>query len=275
MMAAYDGIRHLARSVRELPGIRHYRANAYARRFASATNVNLYRGVFDTFEAAAASSPPTKPAGYDNDASAGLYAEDLEPYLKDYPAALWLERAFGEGAKSVFDLGGHFGVKYYALASRLSYPGDLRWTVCDVPAVTRRGAEIAAERDRGGHLRFTTEYGDLDGQDVLYASGSIQYLPTPLGDILGRLGRKPRRLIINTAAIHPNRTFYTLNSIGTAFCPYRVMSERDFVGSMEVLGYRMRDRWETPKDFVIPFEKGYDLDSFKGYCFDLEASAAR
>ncbi len=62
-MAAYDSIRLLARSLRELPGIRHYRANAYARRFASATNVNLYRGVFDTFEAAAASSPrPSPPA---------------------------------------------------------------------------------------------------------------------------------------------------------------------------------------------------------------------
>lgn len=271
-MSVRGGLRRIVHIVRELPGVSHWRKLEYARRFATQRNVNLYRGVFDSYEAAAASAPRTKSLGYDNQESAQLYAGDLTPFLKDYPAALWLQRAFQEGMNSVFDLGGHFGVKYYAFSERIDYPPRLKWLVCDVPAVVERGREFAVMHDRAQALSFTSEYQDADGIDVLYASGSLQYLPVTLADILASLLCKPRRLVINTTAIHPSRSFFTLNSIGTAFCPYRVMSDPAFVSGVEAQGYVLRDRWETPKDFVIPFERGYDLDCFKGYCFDLKHS---
>lgn len=272
-MSATHLLRRSLLTLREAPLIRQTRQRAYERRFATAGNVNYYRGVYDSFEAAAAAAPATKPLGYDNPAAAALYDDDTVPFLKDYPAALWLQRSFQEGMRSVFDLGGHAGVKYYALDGRVDYPADMQWLVCDVPAVAERGRALAATRDSSRRLAFTSDFAAGDGLDIFYASGSLQYLPVTLAQILAGYTAKPRRLVINTTAIHPTRSFFTLNSIGAAFCPYRVAREDEFIESVASLGYRLRDKWHTPKDFVIPFEKGYDLDHFTGFCFDLASRA--
>jgi putative methyltransferase (TIGR04325 family) len=83
---------------------------------------------------------------------------------------------------------------------------------------------------------------------------------------------KPRRLVINATPLHRNRSFFTLNSIGTAFCPYRILSEAEFVRAAELAGYRLRDRWiDTAKQVRLPFESGYDVDHYSGFCFDLSS----
>ena len=86
------------------------------RRFARETpETNLYRGIFPTFAQAQASAPHTRPVGYDNAGAADLYRERTRRvYPSDYPAMFWLDRLFQEGATSVFDIGGHIGIGYYA-----------------------------------------------------------------------------------------------------------------------------------------------------------------
>lgn len=253
------------------PGLREAGQKAYLRRFLNNTHENLFLGVYESFEQAAASAPAARPLGYDNSDSANIaYASQITP--RDYPAMFWLARAMAEGLRSVFDLGGHVGVKYYAFRRVLGYPADLRWTVCDVPAVVKRGREIAAARAPEGCLAFTDRYADASGQDVLFASGSLQYLPKTLAELLSGLGRLPRRLVINGTPIHESRAFFTLNSIGTAFCPYRVQQRKAFVDSILALGYEKRDEWEnTGKAMIIPFENGYDVKHYSGFCFDLSA----
>ncbi|HWP18778.1 MAG TPA: TIGR04325 family methyltransferase [Burkholderiaceae bacterium] len=254
------------------PGVRSWGRKRYEARFAANKDENLFRGVFPTFSAAAASAPALKPLGYDNEDSADIpYSSALTPW--DYAPMFWLARSFAEGMRSVFDLGGHVGVKYYAYRRTLRYPEDLRWTVCDVPAVVRRGQELARARAPEGCLHFTDRYEDASGYHVLFASGSLQYLPLTLAELLRDLPAKPRRIIVNTTPIHSSRSFYTLNSIGTAFCAYRVQARDEFVKSVLDLGYERADEWDNlGKGLHLPYEDGYDVPHYTGFCFNRKAS---
>lgn len=253
------------------PVLKGLSQSAHRKRFLENKDQNLFLGVHDSFEAAAASAPPSLHLGYDNEESANIaYVSAISP--RDYPAMFWLLRSMGEGMRSFFDLGGHTGVKYYAFRRVIGFPADIRWTVCDVPAVVVRGRELALARAPEGALHFTDRYEDLDGQDVLFASGSLQYLPVTLSDLLKGLQRLPRRIVINTTPIHETRSFFTLNSIGTAFCPYRVQAREAFVQSVIALGYQKRDEWENlGKGMEIPDSEGADVKSYSGFCFDLKA----
>jgi putative methyltransferase (TIGR04325 family) len=258
----------LRRALGRAPGILALRRRWYDRIFARQQRTNLYRGVFDTYDAAASSAPSTKPLGYDNPEAATMYDQAAVPTLRDYPALFWLQRALASGQHRIFDLGGHVGIKYYAFRDRLERSVELRWQVCDVPAVVARGEELAAARQLADRLRFTTDWRELAHSDVLFASGSIQYLETPLAAMLAASASRPAMVIVNNAALHPSRSFFTLNSIGVAFCPYRVQSEPEFRAEIEALGYRCLDRWESPREFRIPFEPDYDMDQFVGMAFE-------
>ena len=73
--------------------------------FETNSSQHLFRGVFDTFEAARASAPGTRPIGYDNPESAELYLRRLRVDDHDYPSMLWLAKSFGDGMTRVIDLG--------------------------------------------------------------------------------------------------------------------------------------------------------------------------
>jgi hypothetical protein len=105
-----------------------------------------------------------------------------------------------------------------------------------------------------GQLAFTTDYRDASGCDVLYASGSLQYLPVRIDGILSSLAAKPRRIVLNTTAVHPERTLYTLNSIGVAVCPYRIEHHEGLLATLTQAGYKRRDVWRNEgKPIEVPF----------------------
>ena len=245
------------------------REAAYRKKFLENTDENLFMGSFESFAAAQAGAPATKPVGYDNAEKArDFYSHQI--YFYDYPALFWIGRSLDEGLRSVFDLGGHAGIKYYAFKRLLNYPENLRWTVCDVPGVVKTGQELAAERGSTNQLGFTTEYGDASGFDVLFASGSLQYLPQRLSEILASLPVKPKRIVVNTAAVHPERTLFTLNSIGFAVCPYRIQHHDELLSELTAAGYKRRDGWRNEgKPIVVPFVEGGDMAFFAGCCIDL------
>lgn len=139
MNAFWRAHRALDRIAR-LPPVEAVLRRRFDRRFENNTGSNLFRGVFDTFEAAERAAPANRPRGYDNDASAALYAERTRRlYATDYPVLFWLQQLVGEGRRHVFDLGGHVGVSYYAYRRVLAFPPGFSWTVHDVPAVMARG----------------------------------------------------------------------------------------------------------------------------------------
>jgi putative methyltransferase (TIGR04325 family) len=258
-----------------LPGISALRRILHERAFRANTRRNMFRGVYPSFAAALESAPANRFLGYDNAESAALYFSHMEADAYDYPAIFWLERSFALGARQVFDVGGHIGIKFYAFKRLLTLPADLVWTVCDVPAVVTRGAAVAAKREPAQRLRFTSDYAAVSGADVLFASGVIQYLPMTLLEWLSSVPKRPGRIILNTSAIHPERSFFTLNSIGTAYCPYRVTSEADFLSQMTELGYVKRDQWRTPGkgSLDLPLTPSHSIAEYSGYVFDLAHAA--
>jgi putative methyltransferase (TIGR04325 family) len=257
-----------------IPGMARSRIATYESMFQANTSRNLFRGVYDTYEAAAQSAPKNRAQGYDNAESAAIYFGHMSPDAYDYPAMLWLERSFAGGSRSVFDVGGHIGIKFYAFKQILQYPTQLKWTVCDVPAVTARGQAVAAKRDPTGQLQFTNNYSAVNGSDILFASGVLQYLPMTIQQWLTPVQHKPRRIIFNTTAIHPDKSFFTVNSIGTAYCPYRITSEADFFSQMSTLGYSKIDQWRTPGKGAmhLPLETDHDIPEYSGFVFDLVPS---
>jgi putative methyltransferase (TIGR04325 family) len=245
-------------------------ADAALQAFLANRDQNLFYGVHDTWEAAQAAAEGYGRAGYDNTESAAIYDYRLRIDPHDYPSLYWLTRSWHDGLRSVFDIGGAIGIKYIAFRDAHKAFADVTWRVCDVPAMAAHGEALARERGDAGRLTFTSRYEDGDGFDILFASGVLQYLPTTLGDIVAGYARKPRRIVINTAAIHPEFDFFTVNSIGTAFCPYRVQTQATVTRGLSKLGYRLREAWINPdKPLQVPGDAAHSLRHYSGYCFDL------
>ncbi len=98
---AHQGVDNIA----EWPLIRNRVRREYDDVFAANKDANLFRGVFDTFEAAEASAPATRPLGYDNSAAASMYMDRTrKTYPTDYPVMFWLQKLFAEGCSQFYDL---------------------------------------------------------------------------------------------------------------------------------------------------------------------------
>jgi putative methyltransferase (TIGR04325 family) len=190
--------------------------------------------------------------------------------FSDYPSVFWLGRALNEGMRSVFEPGGRVGIKFYAFRRMLSYPADLRWTVCENAETVRQGRALAVEREVSDQLQFSTELRQTASYDVLYASGSLPYLPARITEIIAGLPAKPKRIVLNTTAVHPDRTLYTLNSTGSAVAPYRIQHHDELLEELTAAGYRRRDGWRNEgRPIQVPFVEGGEKPYYAGYCFDL------
>lgn len=259
-----------AEVLNDLPVLRGMARRRALARFVANRDQNLFYGVHRTWEDAARAAEGFGKSGYDNAESAHLYNHRTRMDPHDYPSLYWLYRSQAEGLKSVFDVGGAIGIKFMAFREPLLRFPDLRWRVQDVPAMVTHGRALAAQRGDAAHLEFTDSFAEGDGFDILFASGVLQYLPHTLAEMLSSYARLPKRIVINTAAIHPEHAFFTVNSLGTAFCPYRVQTQASLVRGLTSLGYKLRESWINPdKPMEIPFEPDHSLRHYSGFCLDL------
>jgi putative methyltransferase (TIGR04325 family) len=212
-----------------------------------------FYGVYPDFAAAARAVPVSRPVGYDSEPMAGLYREELDRiYLCDYPVMFWL-RPMVQPGLSVFDVGGHVGLAFYAYRDRLLLPEDFAWTVQDVAAVVRAGTALAAERGEK-RLQFSERLADADGSDVLIAAGSLQYIEAPLAHTLSALERPPRFLLLHKLPLTDGPAFVTLQNTVYSFNPYHVFNRKEFIGSFEALGYRLVDTWDDlQRSCILPY----------------------
>jgi putative methyltransferase (TIGR04325 family) len=255
--------------VKALPPVLAWRRRRYDRAFVELKTGQLFRGLFDSFEQAAASTPAGLKPSYDNAEAAGMYLERLSAvYPSDYPVMFWLDRLFREGARNIFEIGGHIGVAYYAYQRYLAYPDGLGWTILDMPAVTEQGRRHAKTHDSRGALRFTLDWPAASCADVLLAAGSLQYLPMTVDAMLRELKQPPTWLVLSMTPVHPTRCYYTLQNIVTACCAYRIDSRERLVSGLEQLGYGLIDEWtNAEKSCHIAFEPEWSLDHYKGFLF--------
>ena len=271
---ALDSIHRLIDRAASLPPLRPLLRRRYEARFP--TLGHAFHGVYGSFDEAAAAVPPSRPGSYDNDASAGMYVGWHEVTDYDYPALFWLhEWVRSRPCERVVDLGGSTGIKFRAFEPLLGLSETSRWLVVDVEAVAKLGRRLAEDEGLSDRLAFSSEWADASGCDVLLASGSLQYLPRSLGELLDALEEPPARVVVNTTPVHAERSFFTLNSIGTAVCPYRVTARDELIEQVSAAGYVLRDSWRNPgKELRMPYAPELSLQHYAGFCFDRVAPPA-
>ncbi|HEY9064365.1 MAG TPA: methyltransferase, TIGR04325 family [Burkholderiaceae bacterium] len=249
------------------------RMRSFDAAFAAGLRVGCFRGVFATSAEAASAAPPTRPLGYDHDDAAAMYRDRLNRvYPADYPMMVWLKNAFADGARSVYDLGGHIGIAYYAYQHIIEFPNDVSWTVHDVPAVLESGRREAQQRDPARRLSFSDRHDAASGVDVLFTAGCLQYLEDTLAQRVAALQVKPTWLFVNLLPLHERRAYWTVQSIGTAFCPYRIQHTKTFFSDLQALGYDVLDTWENPeKECWIAFDPDHSLDRYHGAALRLRS----
>lgn len=270
-MASRDWIfqtRSFSKLVGRVGVLRKFAEGKYDRPFSNGRG--LFRGVYATFEEAARSAPDTKALGYDQPDAAAMYRDRLDRiYPSDYPMVFWLKTVMDE-IRTVFDFGGHVGIARYAYDTYLHFPQTLQWKVCDVQAVAEAGTELARERGVAG-LSFTTSREEAAGADLFFSAGALQYLDWRLPDLLATIER-PKRLLLNLLPLTDGPTYFTLQNIGTAFCPYRISSRQELLGGLQKLGYQARDSWTNPeKSCYIPFHLDRSLSFYDGFYLTLES----
>lgn len=265
----------LLRDVFELPGLRALARPLRRRMFQRAfSGGNAYWGVYDSYAQALASarelSTRDLPASYDLESAGRMYRDQLKQIrIGDYPLVYWLSQLIPAGSHRIFDLGGNIGVSYYGFAPYLQYPEGLQWTVLDMPAVMAVGRKWADQHDAARRLAFAQAAEQAGGCDLLLSSGALQYLDYTLPELLQKLDTKPRHVLVNLTPMHASRSFFTLQNLSIAICPYRVMAVDEFISGMQAQGYRVRDHWQSPeRDLRVPFEPDCTVDSYHGFCFE-------
>jgi putative methyltransferase (TIGR04325 family) len=247
-----------------IPPVQALRERRYERCFRD--GYGLFRGVFTGFAAASLSAPRGKRVGHNWPEYAPHHiarADHIEAY--DYPCLFWLGRILRTGSR-VFDYGGNVGVHYHGYGKYLDYPADFAWNVCELPELVRLGEQIARERGCRS-LRFTTEFADAEGADVLIAAGVLQYIEEPLADRLAMLRRRPRHLLLNKLPLYDGEPFITLQD-GPVYVPHHVFNRTDFVAALGNLGYELIDSWDVPGfSCYVPFNPGRDVPMYSGLYF--------
>lgn len=250
-----------------VPAIRALAEARYERYFAT-TEYPCYRGVFESFQQARASSPAASRVGFNTEETNADFGDRFDRLFGyDYPVLFWLRTLFPD-VSSVFDWGGHLGIHYHAYKKYLNYPVGTRWTVCEVPKVAEEGnRQVAARGERC--LEFTSRPESADGHEILMAAGSLQYIETPLlPTLVSSLQKPPRHILINKIPVYDGPAFVTLQNIGFGFAPVRVWNRANFQRDLMELGYELVDSWQVPeRQLQLPFHPDRSFMNFTGFYF--------
>jgi len=152
--------------------------------------------------------------------------------------------------RTVFDFGGNVGNLLYCYSRYLALPSDLTWTVYDLPKNLERGAAIACAK-RETRLRFTRQFEEADGADLFIACGSMHYFEEPLPDMLAKLSRLPRYVLINRTPLVDGPPLATIQDaeFWRIAC---VLHNRDsIIAQFNKLGYELMDIWSIDESSVI------------------------
>jgi len=236
----------------------------YERRFAGGA-YGSFRGVFSSFDEAGRTAPHNKPLGFATEDYAKEFADRRSRIFSfDYPVLFWLAPLLRNPIK-LFDYGGHCGTHFYAYSRYVKFSPGLQWVVCDLPEMTRHGAQIAKEQGEA-QIGFTNRFEDSDGADVLLAAGSLQYVESPpFSTALARLKSPPQHVLINKLSLHEGRSVVTLQNGGVAYHPMYIFNRREFIDSICAVGYELIDSWAVPSHSGrIPFHPEASFPAHSG-----------
>lgn len=229
-----------------------------------------FRGAFSSYEAALGAVRPGVLAGYDHDGVSAVHEEKMRQVrVWDYPILYWLQRL---APSCIVDAGGHTGVKYRAFARHLDRD-RIDWVVFDLPAMVRAGRAKMRPEDRT--LSFVERIEDAPAAGVLLASGLMQYIDTPLQNLVRRMRVLPEYILLNKVATRDGPTVVTLENFGLAEVPYRIRSKEEMPSALAELGYVIVDEWTIPSlAHEIPTHPELGRSTSRGYVARLKSDEA-
>jgi putative methyltransferase (TIGR04325 family) len=254
-----------------------YTETKYKQKFAKDC-YGCFWGVFDSFEDAIRAAPSTKSIGYDCAELAQEYKRMLDSgdwetskslvRSFDYPVLYWLGRiaqSISLDRAKFFDFGGNLGIHFLSYSDYLDFSSDLKWVVCDLPAIIKLGE--AGNKDP--RLTFTTDFELASGSDIFLASGSIQY-DEDIALKLKVLEEKPKHVLINRLGLYEGKKIVTLQNGGKVFYPQYIFNRSEFINSFKLIGYELIDIWEDNVDSCyIPFHPEVNVPCYSGLYFKL------
>jgi putative methyltransferase (TIGR04325 family) len=149
-------------------------------------------------------------------------------------------------SSSVVDFGGNVGMAFYSYKKYITYPAHLRWLVYDLPEVVETGQRIHRREGSPAGLTFTTALSDCAGYDIVVVSGSLQYVPETLPQVLAGIGSRPNHILLNKLPVCEGDVFVTMQSTGTGFSPYQITNRKILLDQLSDLGYALEDSWDNP-----------------------------
>ena len=268
-MGIINKLHSIMETLKNTPPLINIRKHEFNKYFETAKNVNIFRGIYTSYQDALNHSPDTKVIGYDNKVAAGMYKDRIGKInTYDYPVLFWLEKILHDDNSNLFDFGGHIGLSYYSFVQYLSIK-SINWKVYDLEEVVNAGIEFAKNHDESHGLSFTRHLSDAESYNIFLASGSLQYIEGNLSDVLSELSKLPKYIIVNMLPAYDGTGFYTVQNIGVAYCPYQVFNNDSFINSILDKGYMLLDEWRNDdKSCYIAFEEEHSLDHYKGYIFE-------
>ena len=232
---------------------------AYGRNALFRTNhTGLFYGVYGSYEEAIAAIPPSRAAGWDNEASATIWTGNIHQLnpcniqLCSYAVLFWLLRLMRDDT-SIVDLGGSIGLTYYRYQRFASLPAKARWSVVEMPKIVAEGRRVAV-REAATALQFETAIEAVRDCDILLSAGALQFMEHSVPGLLDRFAKKPAHIILNKVPLIAGEAYWTLQNYGPAITPNRVYNEVEFISYFENAGYAMKDRWNVSElDCYVPF----------------------
>jgi putative methyltransferase (TIGR04325 family) len=169
--------------------------------------------------------------------------------LSDYPALFHMQPLL-PSLRTVFDFGGNVGNLFYCYSRYLALPNDLIWTVYDLPNNLKTGATIACEKSER-RLRFTGQFEQAEGADLFIACGSLHYFEEPLPDMLAKLTRLPRYVLINRTPLVDGPPLATIQDAEFWRIACKLHNRDNLIAQFNKLGYDLMDMWSIAESSVI------------------------
>lgn len=181
----------------------------------------------------------------------------------DYAALFHITNILPE-VHEVFDLGGCVGNLFYAYSEDIGGLSQVTWRVLDLPTHIEQGEALAKERGIS-QLKFTRDWSDAEGADLLIASGSLHYLETPLPKMLGELRKKPAYLLINRTPLTEGVPVAAIQDKVDYRVACMLYNRGELIRDLKQLGYVVVDEWRAPElSMEIPGYPEHRIGAYSG-----------
>jgi putative methyltransferase (TIGR04325 family) len=151
----------------------------------------------------------------------GLYRNWLQahtPVVCDFQAlrtcmALSLSEAHRAGTFHVIDVGGACGAHYFLAQAWLGDMIDLRWHVVERPTVVALATGVLADEHLTFYDSLDAARKDLDHIDLMFSSGTLQYMPDPYTTLAQLTSCRASSLFLTRMGLSPiNETLVTVQT---------------------------------------------------------------